>query len=190
VKFAEAINKALIDSCRDPSVLVCGQLVKYGQGGNITKGLPENQTLTFPVAESLMNSATLGLALTGKRPVVIHERMEFMMTGPDALLNFIPVWPKKPLVILVIVGKGKGQGPQQSKDFSHWFSKFEGWDVVIPKSPIEAYGLLKYAIFGDKPVMYVAHRELFKLDDFKDIPLPESVGLCGASQRHEMEFYG
>jgi hypothetical protein len=39
-------------------------------------------------------------------------------------------------------------------------------------------------------VMFVLHRELFNLPEGKEVVRPEFIRLCGASQRHEAEFYG
>ena len=195
MNFAQSINKALSDSMEDESVVVCGQLVRYGAAG-LTSGLYEkypDRVITYPVSESLMNSSCMGLSLAGKRPVMVHERMDFLASGMDALVNHIPVWRKKgmklPLVILAIVGKGGGQGPQHSKNLTHWFENFDGWKVCVPKTPSQAYHMMHGAIFGDEPVMYVAHREAFDSTGFVDLETPEAVRLCGASQRHEADFY-
>lgn len=196
MKLAEAIRGTLEAALGDRDVLVCGQLVRFGTAG-LTEGLhrsfPE-QVITFPVSENLMNSSAMGLALAGKRPVMVHERMDFLLVGMDALVNHIPVWPKKcgvklPIVFLTLVGKGRGQGPQHSKNFAHWFDGFEGWTVVEPQSPAEAAFRLKEAIFGDRPVIYIAHREHLKTTGRFRVARTGEVRLCGASERHEREFY-
>ena len=112
----------------------------------------------------------------------------------DALVNHIPVWPRKcgiklPLVILAIVGKGGGQGPQHSKNLTSWFHKFEGWTVCVPQTPLQAYWMMRSSILGDSPVMYVAHREAFDSETFVRLENPDHIGLCGASPRHERDFY-
>ena len=89
-----------------------------------------------------------------------------------------------------MLSAGMGQGPQHSKDLTHWFKSFEGWTTVVPESPAEAYATLKTAVFSDHPTMYVVHRELFDLPHGKHIEIPERVRLCGTSRRHEREFYG
>lgn len=194
--FAQSINLALEESLNDPNVVIGGQLVKYGVAG-LTTGLYSKfpqQFITYSVSESLMNSSAMGLALAGKRVVMIHVRMDFLACGMDALVNHIPVWTKKgvelPIVFVCQVGKGMGQGAQHSKDLTAWFDKFDGWTVRVPKNPTEAYQMLKESIAGNKPVMYVIHRELFDKHEGKVITIPDKVRLCGASQRHEREFYG
>ena len=195
--FAKAINRA-IGEClaEDKNVLVCGQLVNYGVAG-LTTGLYEkfpDQFCSYSVSESLMNSSAMGLALAGKRPITLHVRMDFAIVGMDALVNHIPIWAVKgiklPLVMLCQVGKGMGQGPQHSKNLTSWFKNMEGWTTVVPENPFDAYITMKAAIFSDKPVMYVIHRELFNLDEERRIETPETIRICGASQRHEKDFYG
>ena len=194
--FAQAINRALDESLADPSVLVCGQLVKYKVAG-ITTGLYAKypaQVITYPISEALMNASAMGLSLAGKRPVMIHERMDFLACGMDALVNHIPIWPAKcgvklPLVILAIVGKGHGQGPQHSKNLAPWFENLEGWTVVQPDNPQSAYHWMRASISGDSPVMYVVHREFLDRTERVRINTSNYIGLCGASQRHEQAFY-
>lgn len=195
--FAGSINRALDESLKaSTDVLVGGQLVKYGVAG-LTTGLYKkypDQFVTYSVSESLMNSAAMGLALAGKRPVTVHVRMDFLLSGMDALFNQIPAAVAKghklPCTFIVQVGKGMGQGACHSKDLTIWFERFEGWKVCVPQNPTQAYEMLKESIFGDVPVMYVAHRELFDLPDGKEIIRPEFIRLCGASQQHERDFYG
>ena len=201
--FLQAIRGALGEAMqRDESVVLCGQLVKYGLGG-LTTGLYEErpkQVLTFPVCEALMNGVGLGLALAGRRPVIVHERMDFLTIGMDSLINHAPVLRARiaatgkslelPLTVIAVVGKGHGQGPQHSKDLTPWFNAMEGWNVVESKSPKEARQNLLSAIFNDAPTLYVARRENFQSSTEHDkIRTPTRVGLCGASSRHEREFY-
>ena len=195
--FAGEVNRALAESlAKDQNVVLMGQLIRYGFAG-LTTDLYEkypDQFITTSVSESLMNSATMGLALAGKRPVCFHVRIDFLASGMCALVNHIPIWYKKmgrlPLTILCQVGKGNGQGPAHSKDLTHWFHRFEGWTTRVPQTPTQGYEMLKESIFGDRPVLYVIHRELFDATDGRVIPMPESVRLCGTSKRHEAAFYG
>ena len=191
------MNAALAEAlAADRRVLVLGQLVKYGLGG-LTRGLWDaypKQVVTYPTCENLMNAAAMGLSLAGMRPVVVHERMDCLAVGMDPLVNHIPVWPARaamslPLVVFAVVGKGHGQGPQHSKNLTPWFEMLEGWTVVEPATPQEARAGLLAAIFSNRPILYVAHREFFNEDGAVSLPCPQRIGLCGASERHEKDFY-
>jgi len=195
--FAQEINRAIETAIQlDSNVIVGGQLVKYGVAG-LTTGLYEKYTenfITYPVSESLMNSSAMGLALAGKRVIMIHVRIDFLASGMCALVNHIPIWHTKgfdlPIVFICQVGKGMGQGAQHSKDLSSWFKKFQGWKVVTPESPIQAHDFLLDSIFGKSPTLFVIHRELFDAKEPKKLVLTDQINLCGASRRHERSFYG
>ena len=197
--FAGEINRTLSEAmASDPSIVLGGQLIRYGFAG-LTTGLYEKypeRFITYSVSEELMNSSAMGLALAGKRVIMFHVRLDFLLCGMNALFNHIPIWWKKghklPITIIAQEGRGigSGQGAQHSKDFTFWFQRFEGWNVCVPQTPTEAADMLKASIFGDKPTLYVLHRRLFNASEGTRIKVPEYVGLCGASRRHMKEFYG
>lgn len=175
----------------DDKAVVCGQLVKWGTAG-LTEGIDARRMVTFPVSEALMNAAAMGLALAGTRVVMIHERMDFVAVGMDALVNHIPIWPRKcgvalPLAIVGIVGKGMGQGAQHSKNLAEWFRMLEGWEVREPESQQDAYEA--FAKLENRPVFIALHRELFAAEDAHPLKKRAIIGLCGAAERHEREFY-
>lgn len=197
--FAGEINRALHECLEaDPSVVLGGQLIKYGFAG-LTTGLYDKypgRFITYSVSEELMNSSAMGLALAGKRVLMFHVRLDFLLCGMNALFNHIPIWWKKgyklPITIIAQEGRGigTGQGAQHSKDITFWFQRFEGWNVSVPRSPQEAGDMLKRAITGDKPTLYVLHRRLFDASEGATLHIPQEVRLCGASQRHMRAFYG
>ena len=192
--FAEAVREALDEALCDPTVYILGQLARFGTAG-MTSGLHERhpgKVLTYPVCEALMTASAMGMSLAGMRPVCVHERFDFTMLAMDTIVNHIPVWARRqrlPLVMLVVVGKGGGQGPQHSKDFTRWFESLEGWRVFVPQSPAESASMMKTAIFGDGPAMFVTHREHMKKTAAFEVDTPSKIVLCGASKRHEAERY-
>ena len=197
--FAGQINKTLHEALEEyPNLVLGGQLIKYGFAG-LTTGIYEKypeRFITYSVSEELMNSSAMGLALAGKRVCMFHVRLDFLLCGMNALFNHINVWWRKghkmPITIIAQEGRGigTGQGAQHSKDITCWFQKAEGWNVCVPQTPKEARGMLKGAIDGDMPTLYVLHRRLFNSSNGERIKIPQYVGLCGASERHMKEFYG
>src|SRR3990167_9910707 len=196
--FAGNINATLSElMAADRNLVLGGQLIKYGFAG-LTTGLYEKfpeRFVTYSVSEELMNSSAMGLALAGKRVLTFHVRLDFLLCGMNALFNHINVWWKKgyklPITIIAQEGRGigSGQGAQHSKDITFWFSRFEGWNTCVPQTPTEAADMLRTAITGDKPTMYVLHRRLFNATEGTRVVTPQEIKLCGASRRHNEAFY-
>lgn len=176
--YAQAINEALGQALEiSPSVFLAGQMIDYKSGVfGTTTGLVERfgveRLLDFPVAESLMTSAALGASLAGMRPVIIHQRHDFMMYSLDAIVNWLALWRFKsngesnaPVTIRTVVGRGWGQGPQHSKSLHAWFAHLPGLQVAMPATAHDAKGLLLESIFGENPTLIVEHRSLFSMTD-------------------------
>ena len=183
ITFAQAINNGLEQAMTlDKDVYVIGQLVDYSPGVfGTTTGLVEKfgkeRVQDFPVAESLMTSMSIGMAIKKKKIVLVHHRMDFMLYSMDAIVNWISLWKFKsnsksnlPIVIRAIVGKGWGQGPQHSKSFHSWFANLPGIRVAIPSCAFDAKGLLIESIFSNIPTIIIEHRSLF--DNIQEIPKP------------------
>jgi len=176
--YAKAINEALHQAMElNPDVIVLGQLVDYKSGVfGTTTGLAErygtDRVQDFPIAESLMTATAVGAALGGMRPVLVHQRLDFIFYSMDAIVNWLSLWRFKsngntglPVVIRVIVGKGWGQGAQHSKSVHAWFAHLPGIKVAMPSTAYDAKGLLLESIFGEDPVIFIEHRSLFSMVD-------------------------
>ena len=112
----------------------------------------------------------MGAAVGGLRPVLVHQRFDFMLYAADQLTNWIAPWrfisggrAKVPLTLRIIVGKGWGQGPQHSKSLHAWFAHVPGLQVVMPASPADAKGLLLSSIFSDDPTLFIEARALYSM---------------------------
>lgn len=165
----------------DSSVCVMGQLVDYKPGiFGTTTGLVERfgakRVLDFPVAENGMTATAVGAALAGLRPVICHQRFDFMLYSMDQIVNWMALWYFKgngasslPVTIRAVVGKGWGQGPQHSKSIHGWLAHLPGVRVALPATPYDAKGLLLESIFGEVPTVIVENRALFAMHG----PVPE-----------------
>lgn len=184
LSYAKAINEGLRQAMElSTDVIVLGQLVDYKSGVfGTTTGLVErfgtDRVQDFPVAEGVMTCSAMGAALVGMRPVLVHQRFDFMMYSLDAIVNWLSLWRFKsnglsglPVTIRGIVGKGWGQGPQHSKSLHAWFAHLPGIKVAIPSTAYDAKGLLLESIFGEDPVIFVENRLLFSMiDEVPEIP--------------------
>lgn len=195
--FSQAIKDATEQAMNiNKNVFIMGQLIDYSPGAfGTTKDLINkfgpDRVRDFPASESAMTSAAIGASISGKRPILVHMRTDFMLYSLDAIVNWLSMWRFKtykksssPLVIRVIVGKGWGQGPQHSKSIHSWFANLPGINVVMPSTPFDVKGLLIDAIFSNTPTIIVEHRSLFNLSE--KIPIePYSVPIGkGVIRRH------
>ena len=182
ISYAEAINEGLRQSMElSTDVVIMGQLVDYkpgifGQTVGLAEKFGKERVLDFPVAENVMTSTAMGSALAGMRPVVCHQRLDFMMYSMDQIVNWLSLWYFKsngksnmPVTIIAVVGKGWGQGPQHSKSLHSWFAHLPGIKVAVPATPHDAKGLLMESIFGESPVIIIEGRSFFSMVG----PVPE-----------------
>jgi pyruvate dehydrogenase E1 component beta subunit len=174
--YAQAINEAqkqAMELCQE--VVVLGQLADTPAGiFGTTTGLAEtfgrDRVQDFVVSENLMTAAAMGASLTGLRPVLVHQRLDFMIYSLDAIVNWMSLWRFKsngasnmPVTIRAIVGKGWGQGPQHSKSLHAWFAHLPGMRVAMPSTSYDAKGLLLESIFSESPAIFVEGRTLFSM---------------------------
>lgn len=188
--YSKAINNALDQAMElNSDVVVLGQVIDCKSGAfGTTTGLVEKfgheRVQDFPVAESVMTATAIGAAMAGLRPVIVHQRMDFMMYSLDAIVNWMSLLRFKsngkanlPVTIRAIVGKGWGQGPQHSKNMQTWFAHLPGIKVAVPATPFDAKGLLLESIFGEDPVVIVEHRSLFSMTaDVPEVPYRVKFG--------------
>ena len=176
ITFSEALNSALSQAME-----LDDKVFAFGLGVGTTSeifGTTKEASLNFgpkrvfdgPVSEQALTQLAAGAALGGLRPVLIHQRFDFMLYSLDAIFNWISLWHFKsagksslPMVIRAIVGKGWGQGPQHSKNMLSMFSHCPGLRVVIPSNPFEAKGLLISSIFSNDPVLFIDERSLHSM---------------------------
>ena len=178
INFSEAIKESMYQSMQlDNKVIVYG--LGVGHSSNIygtTKGLKEkfgrNRVFDTPAAESALTAMGAGMSLAGLRPLLIHQRFDFMIYSLDQIVNWIALWSYKsggksqmPVTIRTIVGKGWGQGPQHSKTLHSWFAHLPGLSVVYPSSPYEAKGLLLSSIFSNFPTIFFESRALHSMKE-------------------------
>lgn len=176
--YGQAINESLTQAMElSPDVIVLGQLVDYPSGVfGTTTGLADkfgtDRVQDFPVAEAVMTSTAAGAALAGMRPVLVHQRLDFMLYSLDAIVNWLSLWRFKsngktglPVTIRAIVGRGWGQGPQHSKSLHSWFAHLPGLKVAMPATAYDAKGLMLESIFGESPTIIIEARSLFSMKD-------------------------
>ncbi len=191
--FAEAIRESLDQNLeQDPSVYIMGLGVPEAKGVfGTTEGLQEKHGVTrvmdMPTSENGMTGVTIGSALGGMKPIMVHQRVDFALLALDQIVNNAAKWnymfngqQNMPLVIRMIVGMGWGQGPQQSQNLHAMFAHFPGLKVVMPTSAYDAKGLLNASIKDPNPTIFIEHCWLYHLID--EVPQQSYVEPLGKAK--------
>ncbi len=186
LSYGAALNMAQRQAMElDPGVFVFGIGVDgkagiFGTTKDLVDRFGPQRVFDTPISEQALTALAAGAANAGLRPVLVHQRFDFMLYAVDQIANWISLWryisggvATMPLTIRVIVGKGWGQGPQHSKSLHSWFAHLPGMQVVMPGTPADAKGLLISSIFSDDPTLFVEGRALFSMEE--EVPVEPYV---------------
>jgi len=158
---------------RDSKVFVIGEDVgQYGGTFKATKGLIQefgpDRVIDSPLSENAIIGAATGAAIMGFRPVAEIMYMDFLNECGDQLVNHLPKLHfmtggklKVPVVIRTQYSLGRNTGAQHSQFFPAFFMNIPGIMVATPSTPADAKGLLKTAIRGSNPVLFVESAALY-----------------------------
>ena len=164
--YQEAMREEM---ARDATVFVLGTDL-FERGGHFSqvKGIgPEfgpERVLDTPISEAAMVASGVGAALAGTRPVVDLNFLDFAYGAMDELVNQAAkiryMWGRPvPLVVRATAGVAQG-GAQHNNSLQSWFMNTPGLTVVFPSRPFDVKGLLKTALRGEDPVVFMMHKLL------------------------------
>ena len=135
----------------DPRTVFVGQSVRYDGAAiyHSLEGVPMEKRLEFPVVENLQLGYCTGLSLTGKLPICIYPRMDFILEAMSQLvqhLDKLPLYGWKPKVIIRCrVGQKAplDAGPQHTQNHTHAFAcmlhNVRVTEVQTPRQVADAY---------------------------------------------------
>ncbi len=137
---------------------------------DLDKEFGKARVIDTPVSELATTGVAVGAALSGRRPIVIHPRVDFFLLGVDQLVNQAAKWRHMfggdvdvPVVVRAIINRGGEQGAQHSQALHSWFAHIPGLRVVMPSTPADARDLLVAASLGRDPVLFIDDRWLYEL---------------------------
>jgi len=184
LNFNDAIREAIKQAMEeDESVFVYGEGVDFAKGVfgialDLAKTFGDERVADMPMSENAMAGVGVGAAIAGMHPIMVHQRIDFMLLSLDQLANHAAkvsyMWGgqlKCPFVTRAIVGRGWGQGAQHSQSFHSVFAHFPGLKVVLPSNAYDAKGLLIQSIKDNNPIIFVEHKFLFN----KECDVPEEM---------------
>lgn len=171
--YLEAIRQGIWEEMeRDPRVFCLGEDIGiYGGAFKVTEGFIERfgpeRVIDTPIAESAIVGAAFGASLTGLRPVVEFQFMDFIGCAFNQITNMVAKshyrWgAPAPIVIRGPSGGGVHGGPFHSQNPEMYFVHTPGLKVVAPASARDAKGLIKSAIRDNNPVVFFEHKFLYR----------------------------
>lgn len=177
IKQDKRSNFALqIHECLDENLLRDSKFIVMGLGVNDPKGVfgtttdlsnkyGRDRVLETPTSENAMTGIGVGLAISGFRPLMVHQRLDFFLLAMDQLVNSAAKWhymfggqQSVPITIRLILGRGWGQGPTHSQNLHAWFTHIPGLKVVMPAFARDVKQLLQSSIDDPNPVLFIEDR--------------------------------
>jgi pyruvate dehydrogenase E1 component beta subunit len=175
VTLLQAINEALHEEmARDANVVVLGEDVGINGGVfRATDGLWErfgqDRVMDTPLSETGIVGASIGMAIYGLKPVPEIQFADYMFPAFDQIVSELAKMRYRsggdftsPVVIRSPYGGGIRGGHYHSQSPEAYFCHTPGLKVVIPSTAYDAKGLLKAAIRGNDPVIFLEPKKIYR----------------------------
>jgi len=174
ITMQKAIGICLADEMsRDRSILVFGEDVgKSGGVHRVTDGLQtrfgEGRVFDTSLSEEGIMGRSIGLTLAGLRPVPELQFRKYADPAHEQITDLGSLrWRTHgkfggPVVLRIPVGYQKmGGDPWHAVTAEAVFAHLPGWQIAYPANAADAAGLLRTALRGDNPVIFLEHRFLY-----------------------------
>ncbi|WP_254864214.1 alpha-ketoacid dehydrogenase subunit beta [Halovivax gelatinilyticus] len=200
LSLVEAVRDGLAgELARDDSVVVLGEDV--GTNGGVFRATEHLQdefgpqrVIDTPLAESAIVGSSIGLALSGMRPVAEMQFMGFASPAYDQLVSHAARMRSRthgqytlPMVVRMPYGGGISAPEHHSESREAAYVHEPGLKVVTPSTPTDAKGLIAAAIRDPDPVIVLEPKRLYRAFR-EDVPTESYTTPIGeASIRREGE---
>jgi 2-oxoisovalerate dehydrogenase E1 component beta subunit len=180
--MAQAVRMALHYAEENLGVTdIFGEDVGAPLGGVFTATQGLRTAWNTPLDERGVVGMAMGLALAGQRPVAEIQFADYIFNTIDLLkLAGNLCWASNgdwnlPMVLKTPVGSGIRGSLYHSHSFDATATHIPGWKIVMPSTPIDAYGLMLSACQELNPVMFLEPKALLRIKGEEKIPgEPES----------------
>ena len=172
----DALRDALHEEMeRDPTIIVLGEdVIAHGGPYAVTRGIYEKfptRIRQTPISEAGIVGTALGAALCGLRPVAEIMYVDFVTCAMDEIVNQMAKvrymfggQTDVPVVLRLPSGSARLIAAQHSQSLEAWFMHVPGLQVVVPATPYDAKGLLKTALRGKDPVLFMEYKRLYTVE--------------------------
>lgn len=173
----DALREALHEEMeRDDSIIVLGEdVIAHGGPYAVTRGIDEKfpgRIRQTPISEAGIVGTALGAALCGMRPVAEVMYVDFATCAMDEVVNQMAKvrymfggQTDVPVVLRLPSGSARLLAAQHSQCLEAWFLHVPGLQVVVPSTAYDAKGLLKTALRGKDPVLFMEYKRLYTNED-------------------------
>ena len=173
----DALREALHEEmARDDSIIVLGEdVIAHGGPYAVTRGIDEKfpgRIRQTPISEAGIVGTALGAALCGMRPVAEVMYVDFATCAMDEVVNQMAKvrymfggQTDVPVVLRLPSGSARLLAAQHSQCLEAWFLHVPGLQVVVPSTAYDAKGLLKTALRGKDPVLFMEYKRLYTNED-------------------------
>jgi 2-oxoisovalerate dehydrogenase E1 component beta subunit len=175
--MAQAIRMALhVGESRLGVTDIFGQDVGAPLGGVFTATQGLKSAWNSPLDERGIIGAAMGIALAGDRCVAEIQFCDYIFNTIDLLkIAGNTLWVSHgnysmPLVVMTPVGAGIRGSIYHSHSFDSWATRLPGWKVVMPSTPLDAFGLMISAIKDPNPVLFLKPKALMRVRGEELIP--------------------
>lgn len=185
IRMNEAIRDALHEEmARDETIFVLGEdVIAHGGPYAVTRGIAErfpDRIRQTPISEAGIVGTALGAALCGMRPVAEMMYVDFVTCAMDEVVNQMAKvrymfggQTDVPVVLRLPSGSARLIAAQHSQSLEAWFMHVPGLQVAVPSTPYDAKGLMKSALRGRDPVMFIEYKRIYSQEG--EVPEEEYV---------------
>jgi len=171
----QAINNALdIAMDKDPNSYLFGEDVKFGGVFRCSMGLNQkygdDRVFNTPLSEQGIVAFGIGIAVNGGTAIAEIQFADYIFPAYDQIVNEAAKYRYRSgnefncgkLTIRTPYGAVGHGGHYHSQSPESLFSHVPGLVVVMPRSPIQAKGLLLSSIRSNNPVIFLEPKRLYR----------------------------
>lgn len=179
--IAEALDIALKT---DPLAYVFGEDVKFGGVFRCTMGLNEkygtDRVFNTPLSEQGICGFAIGLASSGGNAIAEVQFADYMYPGFDQIVNEAAKFRYRAggeyecgkLTIRTPYGAVGHGGLYHSQSPEGYYAHTPGLVIVIPRSPVQAKGLLLSSIRSNDPTIFFEPKMLYRMAE-EEVPVED-----------------